>query len=177
MARITGTAGAGTYIPPASSVALVSMRVMVECVGYPTDTPLPITIESYQDGIALMCPRSFVTNFVYTAMSLVVIGFMVFLGCDEGPSQPQTGFISVTVTDNNPSQLPVEGVKIEIAPIHLVLTTNEDGLAVFEVAPGDYFVDAQVCCVGPGWIDYHVPVTVTAGETFEVELKACLSCV
>ncbi len=64
---INGVAGTGTYIPASSSDTLVTMRFTVECVGYPTDTPIPITIESYQNGIALMCPRPFATDFIYTA--------------------------------------------------------------------------------------------------------------
>ena len=41
----------------------------------------------------------------------------------------------------------------------------------------DYFVDANVCCQGPGLINYHVPVTITDGETEIVDLQACLVCV
>ncbi len=48
---------------------------------------------------------------------------------------------------------------------------------LFEVVSGDYFVDANVCCQGPGLINYHVPVTITDGETEIVDLQACLVCV
>jgi hypothetical protein len=110
-----------------------------------------------------------------TSMIFLALGLIILVGCGEEPSRPQTGFISVSVTDRT-SQEAVSDVEIDIAPIHRVLNTNEDGLAVFEVAPGDYFVDAKVCCSGPGWIDYHVPATVTAGDTSKVDLEACLSC-
>jgi len=63
--RIRGLIGSGTCISPMSTVSLVTMKVMVNCVGYALDTPIPIKIEAYQDGIASMCPRSFETNFIY----------------------------------------------------------------------------------------------------------------
>jgi len=65
--RIQGLMGSGTCISPMSSVALVTMKAMVECAGYTSDTSVPIAIEAYQDGIACMNPRSFVTNFIYRA--------------------------------------------------------------------------------------------------------------
>ena len=54
--------------------------------------------------------------------------------------------------------------------------TDADGIARFEVAPGEYFVDAQVCCIGPGFIEYHEPVQVVARQTAQVQLLACLKC-
>jgi len=65
--RIRGLMGSGTCIPPMSTVDLVTMKVMVNCVGYALDTSIPVKIESYQDGIACMCPRSFETDFIYMA--------------------------------------------------------------------------------------------------------------
>lgn len=63
--RIKGFAGSGTCITPLSTVCLVTMKVMVKCVGYTSDTSIPIKIEGYLDGIACFCPRSFETNFLY----------------------------------------------------------------------------------------------------------------
>ena len=71
----------------------------------------------------------------------------------------------------------VADVEITLTPINLVLNTDKNGLAVFKVPPGDYFVDAHVCCAGPGNIDYHLPVAVQVDRTTEVELGACLECV
>jgi len=98
----------------------------------------------------------------------------LFQGCSDSPEQPRTGTVSALVIDR--SLGPVANVEITLTPIDLVLTTDENGLAVFEVSPGDYFVDANVCCVGPGFIEYHLPVTVRANRTARVELRACLVC-
>lgn len=65
--RIQGMMGSGTCISPMSSVALVTMKAMVECAGYASDTSVPIAIEAFQDGIACMNPRYFETNFIYRA--------------------------------------------------------------------------------------------------------------
>ena len=65
--RISGLMGSGTCIAPMSSTTLVTLKAMVECAGYTSDTSVPIEIEAYQDGIACMNPRSFETNFLYTA--------------------------------------------------------------------------------------------------------------
>jgi hypothetical protein len=44
------------------------------------------------------------------------------------------------------------------------------------VPAGRYVVNAELCCVGPGFIEYHEDVTVAAGETAEVLLFSCLAC-
>ncbi len=110
-----------------------------------------------------------------TTFLVFVFGFILLAGCGDEPSRPQTGFISVSVIDGL-SQSPVADVEVEIAPNHLIVLTNNDGLAVFEVDAGDYFVNAKVCCLGPGFIEYHVPVTVKDGKTMGVDLEACLAC-
>jgi len=86
------------------------------------------------------------------------------------------GTISVSVNDNDPNQTPVPNVTITIMPSNIVQRTDANGITNFEVKPGDYFVDAEVCCVGPGNIIYHEPVTVVANKTSEVKLTACLLC-
>jgi hypothetical protein len=63
--RITGSVGSGTSISSSSSVNIVSMKLMVKCAAYAQDTSIPIQIERYRDGIADMCPRTFVTDFLY----------------------------------------------------------------------------------------------------------------
>ena len=107
------------------------------------------------------------------AFLLLAIGSLLIVGCDHDPMTPSTGSIIVSVVD---SSGPVAGVEIRILPDGLVATTDDQGVVLFEVRPGDYFVDAHVCCVGPGLIDYHVPVTVAGGKTEAVELQACLAC-
>ncbi len=110
---------------------------------------------------------------------LFVCGVAHISGCSNDLILPTTGLLTVSVTDQTltSSQVPVSGVEIEITPGGLVSTTNNEGVAVFEVAPGVYFVNASVCCQGPGFIEYHVPITVAGGETQAVELQACLACI
>jgi hypothetical protein len=63
--RITGQVGSGTCIPSQSSVRLVTMAVMVQCVEYSSDTPIPMRIEAFKDGISCVCPPSFEADFLY----------------------------------------------------------------------------------------------------------------
>jgi len=65
--HINGATGSGTCISPMSTVSLVTMKMMVKCVGYAADTSIPIRIEAYQDGISCMCPRFLEMNFLYRA--------------------------------------------------------------------------------------------------------------
>jgi hypothetical protein len=65
--HINGAMGSGTCIPALSTGNLVTMRMLVKCVGYGTDTSLPLKIEEYQDGISCMCPRVAEANFLYRA--------------------------------------------------------------------------------------------------------------
>lgn len=98
----------------------------------------------------------------------------------EEPSEPGdslTGIISVLVVDSVITETPVPDVEIIVTPGNMVRKTDANGRAWFEVAPGDYFIDADVCCIGPGFIHYHVPVTVGAKETVTVKLFACSTCV
>ena len=60
---------------------------------------------------------------------------------------------------------------------NLVGKTDREGTVVFQAARGSYFVDASVCCVGPGMIEHHEAVRIVVGQTVEVELHACLVCV
>jgi predicted amidohydrolase len=113
----------------------------------------------------------------YNVLSLALILLLIGSGCSSDRTvQPVGGTISVQVIDS-PGDIPVEGVEVTIEKLNLVGTTDATGTVVFEVPVGDYFVDARVCCIGPGWIDHHVSVTVTKDETAEVTLLACSICV
>jgi hypothetical protein len=107
-------------------------------------------------------------------MLLLAVGLILLPGCNEDPTRPATGVLSVSVMDT--SGPPVPDVEVRIVPPGLAAMTDAHGLALFELAPGEYFVVANLCCRGPAFIDYHVPVTVTAGETETVELRSCLTC-
>ena len=109
--------------------------------------------------------------------SVFLITSLFFLVCcNQEPTESTTGTISVLVVDNDSEETPVADVEITITPGNNTKKTNADGMTSFEVNASDYFVDAEVCCVGPGYIHYHEPVTVTANQSVEVKLIACLKC-
>lgn len=95
--------------------------------------------------------------------------------CTES-TNPQTGTISVYAKDNDPKETPIPNAQITLIPGNIVKETDENGLCSFNVEPGDYFINAELCCVGPGYIHFHEEVIVKKGEVTKVELTACLSC-
>ena len=95
--------------------------------------------------------------------------------CDDSTTESGLGVISVVVVDNDLSKTPVPDVEIIVTPIGIVKMTDSTGTCNFEVKPGNYFVNAEVCCQGPGNIEYHVPANVVEDNTFNVKLEACLS--
>ncbi len=114
-------------------------------------------------------------------MKLIYSVFLVSLfffsvSCNKKPTESKTAIISVSVIDKDPEETPVQDVEINITPGDIIKKTNANGIASFEVDPGDYYVNADVCCVGPGYIHYHEPITVVANETGKVKLLACLRC-
>ena len=108
----------------------------------------------------------------------VLFCFLFFncISCDDAATEARLGVISVIVVDNDPNKTPVPDVEITLTPINIVQKTDSTGISNFEVEPGNYFVDAEVCCAGPGNIIYHEPVNVVENETTDVKLLACLSC-
>jgi len=112
-------------------------------------------------------------------VSLLAVGGLVLLiGCSddsEKPQDPTMGTLSALVIDEGLDQ-PVENVTVTVTPGDFVQETGSDGLAVFELPAGEYFVDASVCCAGPGNIEYHLSVTVDGGQTTRVKMTACLGC-
>ena len=112
---------------------------------------------------------------------LIISAFLYFLifnlvSCDNTPTDSRLGVISVTVVDNDANKTPVPDVEITITPGNIVQRTDANGISNFEVEPGNYFVNAEVCCLGPGFIVYNVPVQVIEDRTSSIELEACLSC-
>lgn len=87
---------------------------------------------------------------------------------------PYKGHVSVSVIDEN--ETPVENVEIYLAPDSLLKVTDPNGKAFFTVDVGDYFIDADVCCRGPGFIHYHEPVKVEKNDTVKQILHACTAC-
>ena len=107
----------------------------------------------------------------------LVVALALGLGCDEGPLAPRSGTLVVAVYDGGDSDLPVPDVAITVTPVGRHGTTGDNGTVTFQLAPGGYYVDADVCCIGPGSIHYHQPVALEAGRTTSVTLDACLACV
>ena len=107
------------------------------------------------------------------AILLLSAACLFVFGCDHD----SPGFIVVTVTDSQAGS--VDGFEIQIFPsfYDLIAITDDQGVARFEVEPGDYFVDASVPGPGPAPRKYHVPITVHGGETVPVQLYSCFSCV
>ena len=112
---------------------------------------------------------------------LIISAFLYFIffnsvSCNSTPTDTRLGIISVSVVDNDANKTPVPNVDISITPGNIVQKTDQNGISKFEVEPGNYFVNAEVCCLGPGFIVYHVPVQVIEDRTSSIELEACLSC-
>jgi hypothetical protein len=107
----------------------------------------------------------------------LAVAASLWLGCEQGPLAPNTGTLVVAVYDGGDSQHPVSGVAITVTPVNRHATTGGSGTATFQLQPGGYYVDAAVCCSGPGDINFHEPVTLVAGRTTSVTLNACLDCV
>ncbi len=117
-------------------------------------------------------------KYIIKLIMSVLFCFVFFnsVSCDNTPTESSLGVISVTVVDNDANKTPVPNVEITVTPINIVQQTDSNGICNFEVEPGDYFVDAEICCLGPGNILYHVPVQVNENKTSNVKLEACLSC-
>lgn len=107
------------------------------------------------------------------SISIILISLFFFqVSCTDKSS----GTLSVSVVDNDPQETPIPDVEITITPGNIVKMTDANGLCTFELDPGDYYVDANVCCLGPGYLEYHELAKVSANETKEVKLVGCLSC-
>lgn len=111
------------------------------------------------------------------AFSILMIPLFYFvISCNGKSLESSTGTVSISVVDNDSENTPIPDVKITITPGNMVKKTDTEGLCSFDLPPGDYYINASVCCAGPGNIDYHELVTVVKNETKEVILEGCLSC-
>jgi hypothetical protein len=110
-----------------------------------------------------------------TRTALLAVGIAVPGGCgDQGGSLP--GVIEVVVEDHMVPPAAMPPFEIVLTPLGDVSQTDSTGRARFVVPAGTYVVNAELCCVGPGFIEYHEPASVGAGETVEVRLRSCLAC-
>ncbi len=112
---------------------------------------------------------------IYSVFLIVLVSYSI--SCDKKPTELNMGIIAVTVVDNDAEETPIPGVKVKIGPGgDLFQVTDVNGMCSFEVTSGNYYVDAELCCMGPGFIEYHEPVTVVDNERVDVKLVACLRC-
>lgn len=122
--------------------------------------------------------KSVVMKHLVKILISVLFYFIFFnsISCSDATTDSNLGKIAVMVVDNDVNGTPVPDVEITVMPINFVKMTDANGICNFEVEPGNYFVDAEVCCAGPGNIEYHIPVEVLENNTVDVKLLACLSC-
>lgn len=106
---------------------------------------------------------------------LVSAAFAVVVGCGDHFTDSSLGFVSVSIIDTS-TLLPVPNVVVAISGTGHSATTGKDGSVRFELTPGKYYVDSNVCCVGPSFKRYHLPIIVESGREIEVSLAACSAC-
>jgi len=97
-------------------------------------------------------------------------------GCDKESADSDQGTLLVSVKDTLAGEPPVPDISITVVPGDIIKQTDSNGKCRFELDPGDYYVDAEVCCMGPGNISYHEPITITSNQTKEITLWACSVC-
>ncbi|NOZ08399.1 MAG: hypothetical protein GXO91_05930, partial [FCB group bacterium] len=109
---------------------------------------------------------------------IIISLFILFFvsSCDIESADSNEGTLTVSVIDNSTDDSAVPGISITIVPEGIIKQTDLTGKCSFELDPGDYYVDAEVCCIGPGNISYHEPVTLTSNQTTEITLVACSAC-
>jgi hypothetical protein len=108
-------------------------------------------------------------------VSIILLCFSYF-SCTGKPTESDTATLLVYVVDNDQRETPIPGVEVIISPGNIIKKSDSKGLCRFELKPGDYYVDAKVCCIGPGWFQYHEPVNILLNEIKTLKLHGCLSC-
>ena len=109
---------------------------------------------------------------------LSIFGLILFnqLSCSDEVTDTELGTVAVLVVDNDPNATPIPDIEITLTPINKVEFTDSSGSCSFNVKPGNYFVDAEVCCAGVSNIIFHEMVRVDENKTSNVKLVGCLSC-
>ena len=113
-----------------------------------------------------------ILHIIYSALLILLL---LLLSCSES-TNTETSTLTVSVKDNDLNNTPVANAQITLLPGNIIKQTNEEGLCIFDMDQGDYFINADLCCSGPGFIHYHEAVTILKGEHKEVTLSACLRC-
>jgi hypothetical protein len=104
----------------------------------------------------------------------ILILFLQFCTGESHDSNMAT--LLVRIVDNNQEETPIPDVEVIITPGNLIKKTDLKGECRFDLKPGDYFVAAEVCCIGPGNIRYYNSVNLSASETKTLKFYGCLAC-
>lgn len=96
-------------------------------------------------------------------------------GSPQSVDRPVDGTILVHVYWDGSG---LAGKRVELVEPGVESTTDKNGLARFDVPPGEYTVRAyEINHGGPGLPYYDTEVRVSAGGTVRVEIVDCLPCV
>jgi hypothetical protein len=106
----------------------------------------------------------------------IILLFFSYFSCKGKLTESDTAILIIYVVDNDSVETPISNVEIIVTPGNITKKTDSKGLCRFELDPGNYYVDAKVCCIGPGWIQYHEPVNVIINESKILKLHGCLAC-
>jgi hypothetical protein len=114
---------------------------------------------------------------IYVALVLI-FGLIIFnqISCSDEVTDTEQGTVVVLVVDNDTSETPIPNIEITLTPINEIKFTDSNGTCNFNVRPGSYYVDAEVCCAGAGNIIFHELINVSENKTTNVKLVGCLSC-
>ena len=117
-------------------------------------------------------------NQIFNSIKLLLFVILIvsLISCDDGATESNLGNVEVKVIDNDIANSPVPNVEITLLPLNKIAITDSNGVCNFAVRPGNYLVSGEVCCAGPGLIEYQVRVNVNETRTSIVTLMACLSC-
>ena len=117
--------------------------------------------------------RKVINLIVFLIFSLIIF---TQISCSDEVTNNELGEVSVLVVDNDSSAIPIPNIEITLTPINEVKFTDSNGTCNFNVRPGSYYVDAEVCCAGAGNIIFHELVKVAENKISNVKLVGCLSC-
>ena len=136
-------------------------------------------LDMRQEILSVIKFRTHTMKIFIRSIQLVFLIFLVSssISCNKKPTESNMGIIHVLVVDNDAEETPIPNVRVMLTPgAAMFQVTDANGICSFEIESGNYYVDADVCCAGPGFIEYHESVTVVDNETAEVKLVACLRC-
>jgi len=112
----------------------------------------------------------------YGIIIIILSTLIMQLSCAGQIIESQTGTLLVLIVDNDYQETPISDVAVIVTPGNIINTTDSNGLCTFTLEPGEYYVDAEVCCIGPGYIQYHEYEKILPSTIKILKLYGCLSC-